>query len=150
MNTHPGSQVPKIWWKCQTGLLILTLTVAQVWHNNSFNAFTTTLVDFSIFLSSLLKEKDNKFNATFSSRPNSSVFVTKMANLGLSFCLFLSLIEHVFYNTNCRLYRDSNPDPQNGRLARWPLDHHHGPRFQFLLHFSFTRTSSIKLGHVNV
>ena len=44
-----------------------------------------------------------------------------------SFCLF-SFFSDNLQTKNWRLQLDSNLDRQKWRRARWPLDHHHGPR----------------------
>ena len=53
-------------------------------------------------------------------------FFKKWAYPGL-FCLF-SFFSNTILQKNCRLQRDSNSDLQSRRRARWPLDHHYGPR----------------------
>ena len=53
------------------------------------------------------------------------------ANLGIFFFIFV-LFKHKFYRKHCRLQRDSNLGYPSRRQARWPLDHHHSPVFDFV------------------
>ena len=45
-----------------------------------------------------------------------------------SFCFIFVLFNKNFTEKFCRSQRDSNSDRRSRRRARWPLDHHHGPK----------------------
>ena len=49
------------------------------------------------------------------------------ANPGL-FLYILVLFKYKFYRKHCMLQQDLNSDRRSRRWARWPLDHHHGPK----------------------
>ena len=64
----------------------------------------------------------------------------------ISIFLFSFFQTQILQKKNLRLQQDSNLDRRSRRLARWPLDHHHGPVIRMLeLLFTIVQRLSARL-----